>query len=201
MVLVEVTCPPGVAEGELLSVTRPSDGASFETALPGGVSEGDLFQVEIPDEPPIEEDTEVLEKVSRGLTPDEREALQTIMLELRDDELNEWVAAHCQEFKEWAGMEGEQQLGWTVRHEEYTALVETRIERQLATLGDFNALDLYVLLADADSSDPTARTFVSKLLSLTDYSRFCSMMQRSRSQEAPLSFATKARPPRARRKR
>lgn len=201
MVLVDVTCPPGVSEGDLLSIARPSDGASFEVPLPGGVLEGDLFQVELPDEAPIEEDKEVLQQVSQGLSPDERMALQTIMLELRDDELNEWVAEHCHEFKDWAGMEGEQQLGWTVRHEEYTALVEARIERQLATLGDFTALDLYVLLADADSSDPTARTFVSKLLSLTDYSRFCSMMQRSRSQDAPLSFATKDRPPRARRKR
>ena len=45
MITLEVTCPEGVVEGDLLAVERPSDGASFEVPLPAGVESGGAFLV------------------------------------------------------------------------------------------------------------------------------------------------------------
>ena len=53
MVLLDVTCPPEVGPGALLSVERPSDGAIFEVVVPDGVESGIQFQCEVPDEPPL----------------------------------------------------------------------------------------------------------------------------------------------------
>ena len=47
--LLDVTCPPGVRQGEILTVQRPGDGAEFELALPAGVSPGQTFEVEVPE--------------------------------------------------------------------------------------------------------------------------------------------------------
>ena len=52
MITLEVTCPEGVVEGDLLAVERPSDGASFEVPLPAGVESGGAFLVELPEEAP-----------------------------------------------------------------------------------------------------------------------------------------------------
>ena len=54
--LVDVACPFGVREGEIIQVEHC--GQSFDVPLPAGVSEGGVFQVELPEvelhEPPLD---------------------------------------------------------------------------------------------------------------------------------------------------
>lgn len=44
--LLDVECPEGVGEGELITV-QAADGLSFEVAVPPGIFPGDTFAVEI----------------------------------------------------------------------------------------------------------------------------------------------------------
>ena len=44
--LVDVVCPTGVGEGDVVNVST-LDGRTFDVALPAGVHEGDTFQVEL----------------------------------------------------------------------------------------------------------------------------------------------------------
>ena len=46
---VDVVCPAGVGEGDLISVEHA--GEAFDVAVPPGVSEGDAFTVELPEAP------------------------------------------------------------------------------------------------------------------------------------------------------
>ena len=45
--LVEVVCPEGVGEGDIIQVEHC--GQSFDVPLPAGVAEGCAFQVELPE--------------------------------------------------------------------------------------------------------------------------------------------------------
>ena len=47
---VDVTCPEGVGPGELLTVVRPEDGASFDVEVPAGVEPGMPFKADLPDQ-------------------------------------------------------------------------------------------------------------------------------------------------------
>ena len=165
----------------LVSVQRPSDGASFDAPVPAGVAAGDAFEVEVPDESAPE--AAAMAQVARRLSGEQAAALQRIMAALCGfDELFDFVASNCREFREWRGAEGEQELGWSARHEQYTRLVEGWIEGELAALGSSGA-DLHALLAGVleGGADPRADSFLGRLLSLTSYERFCRMMARSRA--------------------
>ena len=47
--LVDVVCPDGVAEGDLISILHPETSESYDVAIPPGVGPGVSFQVELPD--------------------------------------------------------------------------------------------------------------------------------------------------------
>eukprot|EP00966_Prymnesium_polylepis_P165596 3828085-Prymnesium_polylepis.1 len=42
---LEVLCPPGVAEGDLISIT--ADGIAYDVRVPAGVGAGDTFHVDV----------------------------------------------------------------------------------------------------------------------------------------------------------
>lgn len=69
--LLDVICPPGVRQGEILTVQRPGDGAEFELALPAGVSPGQTFEVEVPEGQSTDFagiETELLAELNRART-------------------------------------------------------------------------------------------------------------------------------------
>ena len=47
--LVDVICPEGVAEGDLISIQHPETTQCYDVAIPAGVGPGVSFQVELPD--------------------------------------------------------------------------------------------------------------------------------------------------------
>ena len=47
--LVDVVCPEGVAEGDLISIQHPETTQCYDVAIPAGVGPGVSFQVELPD--------------------------------------------------------------------------------------------------------------------------------------------------------
>lgn len=158
MITLEVTCPEGVVEGDLLAVERPGDGASFEVPLPAGVESGGAFLVELPEEAPPAEPSGAAVPAPSGLAAiaaglacvranaaqrQGREpraveggevleaALRRILRELEDMEaLDEMIEAHCKSFEEWTP-KGEQRLEWTALHREFVALVEAGIASAL----------------------------------------------------------------------
>ena len=78
MVLLEVTCPDGVGPGDMISVERPSDGASFDVEVPAGVEAGTAFNVEVP-----EDDALAAAVENKRLTPEDEAALRSIEVALR----------------------------------------------------------------------------------------------------------------------
>jgi hypothetical protein len=61
LMLVDVACPDGVAEGDLISIQHPETTQSYDVAIPPGVGPGVSFQVELP---------EVQQQVAIALPPE-----------------------------------------------------------------------------------------------------------------------------------
>ena len=198
--VVLVTCPDGCGPNDLLSVSHPSDGSAVEVVVPQIVSSGVNFEVQLPSgspsavvlpashlpRPPPTTATIVPpdssdEAISRAehtckLTAGQAETLRTIQLALHDyDELGWFIERNCREFREYDS-NGEQRLEWSTLHQEYTRLVERRIEQQLSYIGA-DGDDLYELLEDVVGADARADSFLNKLLSMSDYATFCDMMR------------------------
>ena len=147
MPTVDVTCPPGVSEGDLISVTVGQ--STFEVALPPDVVEGDTFCVELPDEvvfanfdqdfaelPPLAGVVAAL--AARGESTDDvnvlEAALNTVIDAIEDHDnpdLDELVDTNCEQF---AGYDGEAQLEWTGMHQQYVELLEDHIGSVLSSL-------------------------------------------------------------------
>ena len=166
MVVLEVTCPAEVAAGGLVTVQRPSDGASFDVEVPASVEPGMAFTVELPDAETEAEAAGAEEALAKAveakrLSAEQAEALRGIDAALRDfDALGWFIEQHCRYFREWS-REGEQQLEWSAYHAEYVRLVEGRVEQQLARLGA-DGDDLYALLAEVVGGDERADKFLKR---------------------------------------
>ena len=169
--LLDVECPSGVVEGELITV-QAADGLSFEVALPPGVSPGDTFQVEIevPADgtgdsiacPPLKTAAasqreralslhvqrcsfiaggaaqqpnaeSVLEDAVQAnrLQPQDAAALKAILRALHEFEaLDDFINEKSIEFEHYV-RGGEQQLEWTILHDKYVQMVETKVADHL----------------------------------------------------------------------
>lgn len=177
--LMEVTCPPGVAEGDLISVE--ADGAFFDVALPAGVGEGEIFQIELPDpEPP--ELLPSLGVVAAHMSANAAgsdvlaEALR-LLLDTLDDgapALDELIDEHCDEFRGWE-KGGEQQLHWGEIFNTYVATAEGVLTHALTNLGS-SPEDVFAYAEAYEGTDERVRRLVSRLLAIADYDSFCTMM-------------------------
>ena len=200
MILLAVTCPEDVYEGQPVAIERPSDGASFEVPLPTGVAPGDCFHVEVPDAEPRPGPSGI-DALAAGMSA-EREAilrgdhahpnlrgrearavegsevlahaLRSILLELeRLDELDDFIECNASQLVGWTP-HGEQELRWTALHAQYVALVKagiaTALERMRCTTGEVFAL------ARAHGGDPTTDRLLSKLVATADYVAFCELL-------------------------
>ena len=116
--LMEVTCPPGVQEGDVIAVE--ADGTFFDVALPPGVGEGSVFQIELPDSAETsEQPLPSLGVVAAHMSADAEgsdvlaEALRLLLDTLDDNApaLDELIDEHCEEFRGWE-RGGEQLLHW-----------------------------------------------------------------------------------------
>ena len=158
--LVEVVCPEGVGEGDMIQVEHC--GQSFDVPLPAGVAAGCAFQVELPElpEPPLdvsglsmdaptepaelhaETETEAEKEKAKlkiiedamlagRLTSDQACLLQYLMESLYDyDALDDFIDAHARQFEEYE-KDGEQRLEWTMTHQRYVTMVEGHIADEL----------------------------------------------------------------------
>ena len=154
--LVEVVCPEGVGEGDMIQVEHC--GQSFDVPLPAGVAAGCAFQVELPEliEPPLdlsglsmdaptepaETETEAEKQKAKlkiiedamaagRLTSDQACLLQYLMESLYDfDALDDFIDAHARQFEEYE-KDGEQRLEWTMTHQRYVTMVEGHIADEL----------------------------------------------------------------------
>ena len=68
-------------------------------------------------------------------------------------------------------------LEWSDMHNDYCLLAEEFIRQELQVSGCSESALIYY--AENGSSDPEAERLLSRLLSMTDYERFCEMMQRA----------------------
>ena len=129
--------------------------------------------------PEVLEDVDVIMRASSFddlMKPEDAAALRAILAALHNfPELEEFIAAHCAEFREWAA-DCELPLHWTELHAHFVALVEHRIE-SLLEAHDATVADLYALLAESCANDPRANRFLATILSLNDFVQFCLTMQ------------------------
>ena len=200
--LVDVVCPDGVAEGDLISILHPETSESYDVAIPPGVGPGVSFQVELPDvqqqvaialppEPPerrlpsvgpavavvapLDMPESTGQSADGKLTPAVAEALHTIMEALFVyDELDAYINENAGAFGSYSP-EGEQRLEWTTMHGHYVALVESRVHGKLRDL-EVDEEDLYQLLGEVQGADSRADAFLARLITMGDYSYFCSQM-------------------------
>jgi len=185
---LDVVCPPGVAAGETVGIEAA--GRTFEVAVPDGVEPGMTFQVQLDDDddpggddfgpfcgagPSTEPAPPQPAAAPRGLTSADASTIRNLMEALFDsDELDDFVDDNSAAFASYS-REGEQQLQWTVLHNRFCSLVEATIHDQLHDLG-MDTQQLYGMLAEATGGDPRADAFLSRLLNLEDYHRFCEGM-------------------------
>ena len=200
--LVDVICPEGVAEGDLISIQHPETTQCYDVAIPAGVGPGVSFQVELPDlrqqvaialppEPlerrlpsigpavavvaPLDVPANAGQSADGMLTPAVAEALHTIMEALFVyDELDTYINENAAAFSSYSP-EGEQRLEWTSMHGQYVALVESRVHGKLRDL-EVNEEDLYQLLGAVQGADSRADAFLARLITMGDYGYFCSQM-------------------------
>ena len=129
-----------------------------------------------PTEPAADESLLMMAVRQRRLTPENAQALRDIMEALYDfDDLDEYIDDHWHAFESY-DPEGEQRLEWQTVHLEYVALVESKVQEHLATLGA-TPDGLYVLLGEVAGGDERAEAFLERLLGMGDYHHFCSSMR------------------------
>ena len=193
--LVDVVCPDGAAEGDLISIQHPETTESYDVAVPPGVSPGVSFQVELPDVqqqvaiplPPerrlpsagpaiaVVAPLDMPESTDGKLTPAVAEALHNIMDALFVyDELDAYINENAAAFSSYSP-EGEQRLEWTTMHGHYVSLVESRVHSRLREL-EVDEEDLYQLLGEVQGADSRADAFLARLITMGDYGYFCSQM-------------------------
>ena len=193
--LLDVTCPEGVAEGDIIAVEH--EGTSFEVPLPPGVEPGAVFQVTLPDESQAPSGLDAIAAgmavtrnavaTARGRTarPIEAnevlaEALRRILLELEHVEaLDRFIDTHAGKFEGWSAA-GEQPLELGSLHAEYRVLVESGIAAALQRLG-CTAEEVFAAAAAHSASRLLARSEeverrLARLLAMSDYAAFCRMM-------------------------
>lgn len=193
MILLAVTCPDDVHEGDPISIERPSDGASFEVPLPTGVAPGDVFHVEVPEEAPrtgrngldaLASDMAAKREAAADWHGREARAIQgsevlvhalrSILLELeRLDELDQFIEDNAEQFGGWTA-QGEQELRWTALHAQYVAIVEAGIATALNHMRC--TADEVFEHARSHGGDPATDRLLSKLVATADYATFCELM-------------------------
>lgn len=185
MATVDVTCPPGVGEGDLISVTVGD--ATFNVELPSGVCEGDVFAVTLPDD--IDAEVPSLPvlgvlvaavEASGGDGGDGSSVLEAALkavidaIEDHDDpDLDDLVDGNCAAF---AGYDGEAELDWTPMHERYVELLEELVTSTLVAL-DCSPEDVFAYAQAYSPSDERSQKLVQKLLAMADFDGFCVMMR------------------------
>lgn len=186
---LDVVCPAGVAAGDLIGIEAA--GRTFEVAVPDGVEPGMRFQVQLDDDDAGGDEfgpfhgagassenlspAQPQPAVPRGLTKTDASTIRSLMEALFDsDEIDDFIDDHSAAFASYS-REGEQQLQWTVLHNRFCSVVEATIHDQLHDLG-MDTQQLYGMLAEATGGDPRADAFLSRLLNLEDYHRFCEGM-------------------------
>lgn len=155
--IVDMVCPDGVLEGQLIAV-QSTDGATFEVVVPPGVAPGSTFQVVIPSDSgaaqdnPAQLSAQAVEERLKRLDPGDAEVLKSTLCCLYDfEELDEFIDEHCSSFADYS-KDGEQQLSWTSLHAQYVAMVEERLHEHLrehSATGE----QLYALLDQCRAAD------------------------------------------------
>ena len=207
---LEVVCPDGVVEGDVISVQTP-DGESLEVVIPPGVAPGAVFQILVNHEDALPYSSQslppgdtALPPVKAEVQPDSRPtlsqdvtiksgifedgsvleladaaALRSVLHAIYDDEaLEGFFDTHCNTFEGYSAG-GEQQLKWTILHGDYVRLMEERVEEAVTSSSLHSSDQLYSLLKQVVGRDDRAGAFISRVLSMGDYSLFCSMMASS----------------------
>ena len=180
--VVDVTCPPGVSEGDVIAVTVGA--STFEVALPPNTFEGDVFNVELPAD--VADDAPELPVLgvlvdaleARGAAADGNdvaaEALHRVLDALEDHDnpaLDELVDGHCSEF---ANYDGEALLEWTQLHAEFMELADEHIGQVLASL-DTTAEEVFAYCQAYSGSDKKVHKLIKTLLAMGEFSAFCEM--------------------------
>ena len=166
---VDVTCPPGVAEGDLISVSF--SGNSYDVAVPQGILEGDLFQVFLPEAPPAED-------APPPEMDDVLAALNVVLDALEDhddDVLDNIVDRNCAEFAEWeAGSEAK--LEWHALFMTYVHECEGFIGEVLQTINTSPEI-VFEQAQTYAGSDQRVQRLITRLLATDDFETFCKMVR------------------------
>ena len=164
---VDVTCPPGVAEGEMISIAFGD--ANFDVEVPPGIMEGDLFQVFLPTpegaDPPPEMD-------------DVLAALNVVLDALEDhddDVLDNIVDRHCADFAEWE-LGSEARLEWHALFQQYVHECEGFIGEVLLSINTSPEAVFEQAQAYA-GTDQRVQRLITRLLATDDFEAFCHMMR------------------------
>ena len=171
MQTVDVTCPAGSAEDDVIQVTFGD--TEYTITVPPGISEGMTFSVELPEQEQAEQELPAL-----GAANSVASALQTVLDALEDNDdsrLDELVDGHCEQFAEYEPG-SEAQLEWTGLHEAYVAECEGFIGEVLGSL-DCTAEDVFADAQAYSGSDQRVQRLIGKLLAMADFEAFCKMMR------------------------
>ena len=192
MPTVDITCPPGVAAGDELSVTVGD--STFNVVLPDGVFEGDVFAVEVLDEEdvPARADTPRLpvlagivahlnaQRVAYGGEEVLESALLTVLdaidfTDVDNSVVDALIDGNCAEFANFEHGE-EMPLHWIQLHEHYVGLVEEHIGDVLASL-ECSAEDVFQYAQTYAGGDERVQRLIERLLASVDLPAFCVMMR------------------------
>ena len=186
---VDVSCPPGVLEGDEITITVGV--STFTVVLPPGVLEGDTFSVELPDAVQFANFNEDLEELpvlvgvvaqleARGAATDDHSVLDAalnIVIDAIEDhdnaDLDALVDGNAERF---AGFPCEAELEWTGLHERYVELLEDHIGQVLASL-ECSAEEVFRYAHAYAGADERSRSLVLRLLAMADFDDFCKMMR------------------------
>ena len=162
---VDITCPPGSAEGDVIQVVFGE--TTFDVTVPPNIFENDVFQVMLPGPaaPPPEMD-------------DVLAALNVVLDALEDhddDVLDNIVDGNCAQFAEWESG-GECPLEWHDLFQRYVREVEGFIGEVLQSIS--TTPEAVFAQAQAYSGgDERVQRLIQRLLATDDFEVFCKMMR------------------------
>ena len=129
-----------------------------------------------PPPPPRLPLSEMVFEARTSLDQQEAAALRSILHALYDDDsLEDFLDEHASKFVSYSA-NSEQQLEWTILHNEYVSLMEQQIEEQVGRSGLLTSERLFALLREVGGTDERANAFIARVLSMGDYHAFCRLM-------------------------
>eukprot|EP00933_Yihiella_yeosuensis_P021188 TRINITY_DN16830_c2_g1_i1.p1 TRINITY_DN16830_c2_g1~~TRINITY_DN16830_c2_g1_i1.p1 ORF type:complete len:198 (-),score=47.33 TRINITY_DN16830_c2_g1_i1:183-776(-) len=169
--LIDVTCPAGVAAGDLVEF-QDANGTTMQVAVPEGVSEGMTFQVSITEEgnPIAVFNSFVANRAASGDIADKFVAWfeQAEIGKLIDD----WIKTNAH-LLGGEGVSGEQSHEWWPLYQQYQAQFEALLQTFVEGLG----ISVEDFLAAAKNAEGMNEAYIQIFLAHSDYEMFMEQMR------------------------